>query len=166
MKIHIPLPEQVVSQKVAEELNEAFDRAGIEVEENYAWYRMKETHRGRKVPFGTWRKWELSRSSGGAEKWWDIKDMRERVPTYTLPELLRVLPKTIKAEYDLEYVWILNSDSISYVNGSASEDNDIVFLGETGNEAYFKLDDKTNLADITANLIIWGVKNGHIGGGE
>jgi hypothetical protein len=87
MKINIPLSEQVVSREVAVQLNEALKKAGIEVEGNYWWTRSKHlvSHVTKEYRWGNW----VLINHKVCKMW------TETIPTYTLPELLAVLPKCL-----------------------------------------------------------------------
>lgn len=156
MSNRIELEDQVVAREWAEKLQ----KAGLGKEANFCYFRMREIHRGRKVLLGEWREWELTRTGGDPKKWWDRKDMRERVPTYTLPEVLSELPDEIKAEYGFVYELILTKKSTSYVN--VRDHDEVVFLGESPDIAYKGINDKTNSATAAAKLWLQMKENKYI----
>ena len=188
-KINIPLSEQVVSREIAPDLNQALDKAGIEVESLYSWY--KESSHGVEVCINRellppnicfHQKAEHRKKgkginiftpyfSGGTWEW----EVEFLIPTYTLTELLRVLPEkmtitvtlpaddefpeTIPAmDYTADYYLWLSKHSIVYVDTLG----DIVSL----QGSRFEINDKINPATAAALLIVWCVENGYLGGGE
>jgi hypothetical protein len=151
MKINIPLSEQVPDVETSKLLNEALKKAGVEVEGNY-FYFSRELY----VKINSTHYCHLKTGTIVI-----LKSLKKRlVKTYTLPEMLAVLPEMIIDKYKIEYEWNLEHSEISYICGTA------LFLGTGDNHARVGIDDKTNPATAVAKLIIWCVENGHIGGGE
>jgi hypothetical protein len=128
--IKVPLKDQVVSLEVAKQLNPLLKKAGIEIEGNYWW------ERSRNSKYNKWPKWDVTN--------WGYKTndkLRQLIPTFTLPELLRVMPSWELGEY---YILV-------YLENATQEFHTI------------RIDDKNDLITAVAEMVIWCVENGYLG---
>jgi predicted RNA-binding Zn-ribbon protein involved in translation (DUF1610 family) len=133
--ISIQLSDQVVSREIAPELNEALDKAGIEVVgRNYYYERsLFISLRG-----------EYYDSNGKTLRGWYIfsdylGELKRLIQTYTLHELLAVLPSKIETKTDV-YVLYLTKDRIAFMN-----DVGCFYKGNSASPAVFFIHERTNI---------------------
>lgn len=137
------LSKQVPSVETSRELNDALDKAGIEIESNWYWFREKTL--GSK-----WTEWELTTRKNSHNHY-----AKDKCPTFTLPELLSLLPEQIKIG-DRIYGWIMNHIGICYQQKNKAShlsihDYPISFTNK-----------KENDATKAAKLLIWALEKEYL----
>lgn len=160
-KINIPLEDQVVELETAKELTEKLRRVGVEVENEFTFFNVEDDEY-----YGTdWTVWKSSAKENSP--------YREAVDTYTLPELLELLPGWIPSKYkkkdgckhghSTKCAWYGRCNGGDFNTEKLTKIGYII--GYTCRERQYigsKCDD--NPATAAAKLAIWCIDNGYIGG--
>jgi hypothetical protein len=112
----IPINQQVVDLPTSRELNEKLKSVGVEACGQFCWTRSKDYELvcGGPPRYKDWLKWELSDKYKWVPK---STDVHQYIQTYTLTEMLSMLPERIeiKSENDLFYI-ALKKGRIGYWN--------------------------------------------------
>lgn len=150
------MKNQVVSLEIARELNEKLKSVGRSVESEFYWYR------GRRTKYNKWKEWSLLeafhyrlRSKFRNNHKGDNLD--QYIPTYTLHEMLEMLPDNIEYESD-NYIWDISPNEITYIPYENNVIN-LLCIGEFH-------DENNPIEDAAAKLMIWLVDNGYVKGGK
>lgn len=147
-KISIPIDQQVVDLETARELTEKLKSVGIEVEGYSVWSKYRNNK------YNKWQPWAVQDDFFGRGGIQNITLVE--VKTYTLPELLGVLPGEIIADLD---------DTLTETYSPSISKYTACYVGEGGG---FALEDEcfvaANPVTAAARLIIWCIDNGYIKG--
>jgi hypothetical protein len=178
---------KTVSLEVAKRLNEALDKHRVKVENNLVWFKEGEHHeaqiafRERKISavdaFYTEDKDRKGRNgkrifspykAGGGWEW----EFEIVVPTYTLNEIWERLPYIVEDENPrnkYEKYAYLKQEKIKHYGfdaesniGYKTKDESVFYTPETW-RVHFS-DENCSITDAAAELLIWCLENGHIGG--
>lgn len=161
----IPLKQQVVSLEVAQDLNIALKKAGIEIEPHYWWEVSYHAFKGKKEK-DCYKIENISSEKLVNKKPNEHPELHPYffIPTYTLPEMLKIFPKSMivpsKKTMSNEVVWAVAMVGGARGKGTVGLMN---FSCQDGGYRFYKaIHAEVNLAAAAALLIIWCMENGHL----